>query len=110
MDYLATATVVGTLKGQDGESMEDLKGLPLPVRIKGELDNPDISLDMAAMAKALFGDSIKKGTKAIEDTLRKTILGDESKSDTKKDANSGTADTQKDTKSKSTNPLKKLFQ
>ena len=112
VDYLATATVVGTLKGQDGESMEDLKGLPLPVRIKGELDQPDISLDMVAMSKALFGDSIKKGTKAIEDSLRKTILGGESKptdstSGTTTDSKTGT-DAKKDIKS--TNPLKKLFQ
>ncbi|BDQ34666.1 AsmA family protein [Pseudodesulfovibrio portus] len=105
-DYLATATVVGTLKGQDGESMDELKGLPLPVRIKGDLNQPDISLDLAAMAKALFGDSIKKGTKAIEDSLRKTILGGESKTT---DTKSGTTtDTKKDTKS--TNPIKKLFQ
>lgn len=96
-DYLATATVVGTLKGQDGESMDDLTGLPLPVRVKGDLNQPDISLDMAAMGKALFGDSIKKGTKAIEDSLRKTILGGDSKTDTQKDT-------------KSFNPLKKLFQ
>ena len=107
-DYLATATVVGTLKGQDGETMDDLKGLPLPVRIKGDLNQPDISLDMAAMGKALFGDSIKKGTKAIEDSLRKTILGNEPKTDAK-DAKSGTAtDIKKD--AKSSNPIKKLFQ
>lgn len=104
LDYLATATVVGTLKGQDGESMDDLKGVPLAVRAKGDLDKPDVSLDVAAMAKALFGDTIKKGTKTIEDTLRKTILGGD-----KTDSKSGKAtDTKED--SKSTNPLKKLFQ
>ncbi|MBG0791756.1 MAG: AsmA family protein [Desulfovibrionaceae bacterium] len=111
VDYLATATVVGTLKGQDGESMEDLKGVPLPVRIKGELDDPNISLDLAAMGKALFGDSIKKGTKAIEDTLRKTIMGGDSTKDTKSgttDTKSGTTEPKKDTKPLS--PLKKLFQ
>lgn len=109
IDYLATATVVGTLKGQDGESMEDLKGLALPVRIKGDLDQPDISLDMAAMAKALFGDSIKKGTKAIEDSLRKTILGGESKPGSTTDTKTGT---KVDTKQapKPANPIKKLFQ
>ena len=37
VDYLATVTVVGTLKGQDGESLDDLKGIALPVRIKGDL-------------------------------------------------------------------------
>lgn len=108
VDYLATVTVVGTLKGQEGESMEDLKGVPLPVRIKGDLDQPDISLDLAAMGKALFGDSIKKGTKKLEDTLKKSILGGGSESDTTGETKSGTTDTKKD--SKPSNPLKGLFQ
>ena len=66
MDYLATVTVVGTLQGQDGASMEDLKGLPLPLRVKGELDKPEIGLDPKALAEALLKNSFKKGTKDLE--------------------------------------------
>ncbi len=75
LDYLATVTVVGTLKGQDGASMEDLKGLPLPIYAKGSLDNPSIGLDGKAMAEALLKDTFKKGTKDLEKNLKESILG-----------------------------------
>nr|WP_321255013.1 AsmA family protein [uncultured Pseudodesulfovibrio sp.] len=80
-DYTATVTVVGTLKGQDGASMEDLKGLPLPINVKGDLNDPSISLDMKAMAEALLKGKFKQGTKGLEDKLKKDILGG-SKTDT----------------------------
>jgi len=80
-DYTATVTVVGTLKGQDGASMEDLKGLPLPINVKGDLDDPSISLDVKAMAEALLKGQFKQGTKGLEDKLKKDILGG-SKTDT----------------------------
>jgi len=75
VDYLATVTVVGTLKGQDGASIEELTGLPLPIRAKGSLADPSVSLDMKALAEALLKGSFKDGTKGIEETLRQTILG-----------------------------------
>lgn len=80
-DYTATVTVVGTLKGQDGASMEDLKGLPLPINVKGDLNDPSISLDAKAMAEALLKGQFKQGTKGLEDKLKKDILGG-SKTDT----------------------------
>ena len=75
VDYLATVTVVGTLKGQDGASMEDLKGLPLPIYAKGSLDAPNIGLDAKALAEALLKDTFKKGTKDLEKKLKEDILG-----------------------------------
>ncbi|WP_319542186.1 AsmA family protein [uncultured Pseudodesulfovibrio sp.] len=80
-DYTATVTVVGTLKGQDGASMEDLKGLPLPINVKGDLNDPSISLDIKAMAEALLKGQFKQGTKGLEEKLKKDILGG-SKTDT----------------------------
>ncbi len=75
VDYLATVTVVGTLKGQDGASLEELSGLPLPIYAKGSLDDPSIGLDVKAMAEALLKNTFKEGTKGLEDSLRKSILG-----------------------------------
>ncbi|MGE4424759.1 MAG: AsmA family protein [Pseudodesulfovibrio sp.] len=100
-DYTATVTVVGTLEGQDGKSIEDLKGLPLPVNVKGSLDDPSISLDLKAMGEALFKGTFKQGAKGLEETLKKDLLGG-SKS-------SGTTGDSKTTDSP-VNPLKKLFQ
>ena len=109
-DYTATVTVVGTLEGQDGKSIEDLKGLPLPVNVKGSLDNPSISLDIKAMGEALFKGTFKDGTKNLENTLKQNILGG-SKSSGTTSGTTGTTGT-KDTKTtdKPKNPLKGLFQ
>ncbi|WFS62112.1 AsmA family protein [Pseudodesulfovibrio thermohalotolerans] len=74
-DYTATVTVVGTLEGQDGKSIEDLKGLPLPINVKGSLNNPSISLDLKAMGEALFQGTFKEGAKGIEKTIKENILG-----------------------------------
>lgn len=90
VDYLTTVTVVGTLKGQDGASMEDLSGLPIPLYAKGSLDDPKIGLDTKALADALFKGTFKKGTKGLEDTLKKNILGGGS--------DSGTTDTKEEKK------------
>ncbi|CCH49838.1 AsmA family protein [Pseudodesulfovibrio piezophilus] len=82
VDYLSTVTVVGTLKGQDGASIEELTGLPLPISIKGSLDAPQIGLDTKALAEALFKGTFKKGTKGLEETLRNSILGGSKNTDT----------------------------
>ncbi|ADU61698.1 MAG: AsmA family protein [Pseudodesulfovibrio sp.] len=105
VDYLATVTVVGTLKGQDGASIEELSGMPLPIRAKGSLADPSISLDMKALAEALLKDSFKEGTKGIEDTLRKSILGG---GKTTEGATDGTA-TEPEKKKSPGDLLKKLF-
>ncbi|NOZ52698.1 MAG: AsmA family protein [Gammaproteobacteria bacterium] len=45
MDYLVTAYIVGTSKGQEGKELNELKGLAIPVRIKGPFDKLDIAID-----------------------------------------------------------------
>lgn len=105
VDYLATVTVVGTLKGQDGASIEELSGLPLPIRAKGSLADPSISLDMKALAEALLKGTFKEGTKGIEDTLRKSILGGGKSSDSA----TGDTATEPERKKSPGDLLKKLF-
>ncbi|MEZ7198525.1 AsmA family protein [Pseudodesulfovibrio karagichevae] len=100
-DYTATVTVVGTLEGQDGQSVEDLKGLPLPIHVKGSLDDPSISLDLKAMGEALFKGTFKQGAKGIEETLKKDLLGGSRPSGSTGDSK---------TTDKPVNPFKKLFQ
>ncbi|MGD8569713.1 MAG: AsmA family protein [Gammaproteobacteria bacterium] len=52
MNYLATAYVVGTSKGQGGAELSELKGLPIPVRIKGPFTNLDFGLDFGPLLDA----------------------------------------------------------
>jgi len=39
LDYLVTTYVVGTSKGQGGKSIEELKGIPIPIHLTGPFTN-----------------------------------------------------------------------
>ncbi|WP_462325767.1 AsmA family protein [Desulfoplanes sp.] len=51
MDYLIKATVVSSLKGQEGEPLSELAGLTVPVRITGTFDKPAFKLDVASLLR-----------------------------------------------------------
>ncbi len=48
VDYRLVINLVGTLQGQGGESLDNLRRLPIPLRIRGSLLEPSISLDLQA--------------------------------------------------------------
>ncbi|WP_456377166.1 AsmA family protein [Thiolapillus sp.] len=50
VNYLLTTKIVGSLEGQGGS--DKLKGVAIPVRIKGDLNNPSPSVDLEAALKA----------------------------------------------------------
>ena len=52
VDYLVNAKLVGTSKGQDGGSADELAGLTIPVRIKGPFTQPEIDVKLDEMLKA----------------------------------------------------------
>jgi AsmA protein len=52
VDYLINAKLVGTSKGQQGGSADDLAGLTIPVRIKGPFTDPKIDVQLDEMLKA----------------------------------------------------------
>jgi len=52
VDYLVNAKLVGTTKGQEGGSADDLAGLSIPVRIKGPFTDPKIDVQLDEMLKA----------------------------------------------------------
>lgn len=58
LDYLVDFAVVNSTDGQGGEALEKLKGVTLPIRLKGDLTSPSYSLDMKAMYKALLKQKI----------------------------------------------------
>lgn len=68
VNYLVKATLVATSKGQGGNEAADLKGITVPVRIKGPLDAPSYSLDF----NALMTDTVKK---KVEDTIKDRLFG-----------------------------------
>lgn len=53
VDYLVKAKLVGTVAGQDGGGQDELKGLLIPVRIKGPFESPDIDVQLDEMLKGI---------------------------------------------------------
>ncbi len=82
IDYRLMAKVVGSLKGQGGESMEELKGIPIPVRLTGSLSDPRPQVDAEALVKALAQQKIEekkeevmqKAGKKLEEKLGTDVL------------------------------------
>lgn len=46
IDYLAKISIVGSSTGQGGKDLEDLKGLTIPIRLKGNLTSPSWKIDL----------------------------------------------------------------
>jgi AsmA protein len=63
VDYLVNAKLVGTTKGQQGGSADELAGLSIPVRIKGPFTDPKIDVQLDEMLKAK-ADALKAKLKA----------------------------------------------
>ncbi len=67
MDYLAKATLAGTLEGQGGK--DKVGGLTLPLRISGPFADLKYSLDFGAM----FGDNAKQQLAAQKAALQQQV-------------------------------------
>lgn len=73
IDYAVRVSIVGTTEGQGGRTLEDLKGITIPVKITGSFESPRPTVDLAAVLKEQASGEIK--AKAEEKLKEK--LGDE---------------------------------
>lgn len=72
VNYLVKASVVGTLSGQDGRGLNELRGVTVPVRATGPLKAPSFSLDFNAM----LTDTVKqKAEDMVKDKLQESLFG-----------------------------------
>jgi len=58
LDYLVNFVVVNSTSGQGGESLDKLKGINIPIRLRGDLTAPSYSLDMKALYKGLLAKEV----------------------------------------------------
>ncbi|PWB59352.1 MAG: hypothetical protein C3F18_00985 [Nitrosomonadales bacterium] len=72
LNYLARATVVGTLEGQGGRELAALRGVTVPVRVSGPFKAPQYALDFNAMAAEAAKQEIRK---RAEDKLMEGLKG-----------------------------------
>jgi hypothetical protein len=62
VDYLVNVKLVGTIKGQDGATADDLSGLLIPVRIDGPFSDLKIDVQLDEM--------LKRKAAALKDKLK----------------------------------------
>lgn len=53
INYIAKPTIVKSLKGQGGSELDELSGIPIPLKISGTFAEPKYGLDFSAIATGL---------------------------------------------------------
>ncbi|MEA3406354.1 MAG: AsmA family protein [Pseudomonadota bacterium] len=82
LDYLVKTKIVGSDKGQGGKELQELSGLTIPVKLKGNWSSPDISLDLKSLlgekakleAKKKLDKKKEEVTKKLEEELKSKLL------------------------------------
>lgn len=79
LDYLVKAVVVSTDKGQGGEGLDDLKGVPIPVKLTGPLAAPSFSVDwgkvLTGTQKAKLEEKKAEVKEKVEEKVRDKLKG-----------------------------------
>lgn len=77
IDYTARVAVVGTLTGQDGRALSELRGVTIPVRLAGPFDQLSYNIDWGGVArealKSKLADELKKRVGPQADEPRKKL-------------------------------------
>jgi AsmA protein len=58
IDYKVKPVLVGSLEGQGGQGLDQLKGVPIPVKLTGNMYEPDISVDILAAVTGAQKDAL----------------------------------------------------
>lgn len=70
IDYRLRASVVGTLTGQGGRPLEELRGVTVPIRVSGRFDAPVYALDL----DSLVTDAVReRARERIEQQLQEKV-------------------------------------
>lgn len=88
LDYLVRAAIVGTLEGQGGKALDDLKGLTIPLRITGSFTEPKFNVELGSLldekAKQAIEAEKKKAAAALEAEKKKAQAEMQKKLDAEK--------------------------
>ncbi|MEJ2612527.1 MAG: AsmA family protein [Candidatus Thiodiazotropha sp.] len=60
VNYLVRPVIVKTDEGQGGETLKELEGIPIPVKIKGNWNNPDFSIQLSKILEEQQKAKLKK--------------------------------------------------
>jgi len=104
LDYTAHVLVTGTLKGQGGASADELRGLEIPVRLKGPLSSPKVDIALGDALKAKGSAKLKAEQKKVEDKAKQATEAQKEKIEQQK------KEAEQKAKKKLEDKLKKLIQ
>jgi len=72
LDYLVTAKVVGSLEGQGGKGLEDVRGVAIPVQVAGTFAKPSYKIRLDEALREVAEDKVKeKVQEKVEKKLEK---------------------------------------
>jgi AsmA protein len=69
LDYLVRAAVVGTLEGQGGKALEDLKGVTVPLRVSGSFTEPRFNVELSALLDEKTRQALEAEKKKLQQAL-----------------------------------------
>jgi AsmA protein len=74
LDYVVRASIVGTMKGQGGADITELRGLTIPVRVAGAFDQLTYKVEFSQMVRGATREQLeavkKQGTEALKEAAR----------------------------------------
>ncbi len=77
LDYRLSTSLVATIEGQGGRSLEDLRGVTLPIRIEGAFTDPSIRLDLEQVLRerldAEVGERLREERDRLEDEAEERV-------------------------------------
>ena len=79
IDYLLTAKVVATSKGQGGDDISELEGVVIPVAVAGTFTEPTFSPDLEAALKALAGKRLEEEKAKLAQKAQEQLTGEQEK-------------------------------
>jgi AsmA protein len=80
IDYTLTTKLVGSLEGQGGKSLEELKGVSIPVRVGGTYSKPTYMPDLGAALSEAAKAKVEEKVEEQKDKLKEKIeekIGDQ---------------------------------
>ena len=73
IDYTLTTKLVGSLEGQGGKSLEELKGVAIPVRVGGTYSKPTYVPDLGAALSEAAKAKVEEKVEEQKDKLKEKI-------------------------------------
>ncbi|MFN2348459.1 MAG: AsmA family protein [Thioalkalivibrio sp.] len=70
LDYRADTTLVASLEGQGGRGLEELRGVNLPIRVRGPFSDPSFSLDLKPVLEGRVREEVER---KIEESVQPRI-------------------------------------